>query len=187
MWGIEYFKQYLYGRQFTIFCDQQSLSRALNLKDCGRVTRWASALQNYDFTIVHTAGKDNTHADVLSRAVNVAIANKVQFSLTTLSDDRIQELQAQDPKCVEVLNLLADQQYITFGRNTFFLKNNVLYCHQNIKSKHNINDKLVIPKLLINDILNLAHDSPTSAHPGFMRTLNRIRKTIIGIICEYIF
>lgn len=77
---------------------------------------------------------------------------------------------------------MADQQSITLGRNTFFQKNNVLYCHQNTKSKHNINNKLVIPKLLTNDILNLAHDSPTAAHPGFMHTQTESGNTTIGII-----
>ena len=176
VWGIGNFRQYLYGRQFTLFCDQQSLSRALDLKECGRVTRWALTLQNYDFTIKHTPGKDNIPADVLSRAVNVAQIENSVTSLQSLSNEKLAELQQSDSKCSEIINLLANQNSITIGKTTFFLNNKVLYCHQNSKSKFNIKDKLVVPKTLIPEILNLAHDVPTSAHPGFMRTLNKIRK-----------
>lgn len=34
----------------------------------------------------------------------------------------------------------------------------------------------MVPKCLIPEILYLAHDSPASAHPGFMKTTNKIRK-----------
>lgn len=64
VWGVGHFGLYLYGRRFILFCNQQSLSRAFELKDCGRVTRWALALQNFDYDIRHTPDKDNIPADV---------------------------------------------------------------------------------------------------------------------------
>lgn len=59
---------------------------------------------------------------------------------------------------------------------TFFLKDNLLYCINNKDSYNDNYTRLVIPKTLISCVLNLAHDSITSAYPGFKRTLIKTKK-----------
>ena len=67
--GIETFKVYLLGRQFTIQTDHRALMWLNKLKEKNaRLTRWSLALQPYTFEIVHRAGTANGNADGLSRA-----------------------------------------------------------------------------------------------------------------------
>lgn len=173
VWGIQNYRHYLYGRQFKIFCDQKSLSYALKLKDNGRIARWALALQNYDYEIIHTPGKENIPADALSRHVNLC---ETVHSVESFPASRIKELQKIDNKCNNILEKLETVSEIKSNKLKFFKKDNVLFCSVsddlNVKSKH----KLVIPETLISEILKLSHDSITVAHPGFKRTLFRIKK-----------
>nr|CAH7743751.1 unnamed protein product [Callosobruchus chinensis] len=56
------------GRELVIYCDHKALSFALTCRlRSARLSRWILYLQEFDFTILHTPGKDNTVADVLSR------------------------------------------------------------------------------------------------------------------------
>ncbi len=68
--GVQAFKVYLLGRPFTIYTDHRSLVWLDRLKDSNtRLTRWSLALQPYEYQVVHRAGKENSNADSLSRAV----------------------------------------------------------------------------------------------------------------------
>jgi hypothetical protein len=66
--GIKKFDQYLYGREFTLQTDHQSLIYINQTKmNNARVMRWALALQSYRFRIESIKGTDNVGADYLSR------------------------------------------------------------------------------------------------------------------------
>jgi hypothetical protein len=68
IWGIKKFDQYLYGREFTLQTDHQSLIYINRTKmNNARVMRWALALQSYRFRIESIKGTDNVGADYLSR------------------------------------------------------------------------------------------------------------------------
>ena len=68
VWGCKYFHQYLYGREFVLESDHRPL-QILKSSNCanGRITRWALALQDYDFVVRIIPGVDNHGADILSR------------------------------------------------------------------------------------------------------------------------
>ena len=71
LWGIKYFRPYLFGRSFKVVTDHKPLKWIMNVKDPGsRLMRWRIQLAEYDFEVVHKPGKQNTNADALSR-VNV--------------------------------------------------------------------------------------------------------------------
>lgn len=175
VWGINNFRHYLFGRRFTLFCDQQSLSHALTLKDSGRVTRWALNLQNYDYVVKHTPGKCNIPADVLSRNVNVITIDKENIIASPFSNDRLISLQEEDAFCTMVHNLLKDKDRISLKNIEYFKRDGILYCYQKSKLRKLNRDKLVVPRALITEVLEKAHDSVSSAHPGYMRTLYRVR------------
>ncbi|PIK46200.1 gag-pol fusion protein [Apostichopus japonicus] len=67
--AIQSFRPYLANNKFTVLTDHIALkwlhkiSHATN----GRLARWSIALQGYDFTIEHKAGKLHQNADALSR------------------------------------------------------------------------------------------------------------------------
>ncbi|XP_032428228.1 uncharacterized protein LOC116725923 [Xiphophorus hellerii] len=66
--GVRHFCHYLYGRKFLLRTDHASLTWLLNFKEPeGQLARWLEALQDYNFQIVHRAGRLHGNADALSR------------------------------------------------------------------------------------------------------------------------
>ena len=71
VWGITKFRLYLAGKPFILQTDHQPLAYINKTKyqnDC--ITRWALALQEYDYTAQDIPGKNNLAADYLSRVMN---------------------------------------------------------------------------------------------------------------------
>ncbi len=59
---------YLAGAVFQVVTDNKALQYLDNLKDeRSRLTRWALALQPFQFRVIHRAGIANGNADGLSR------------------------------------------------------------------------------------------------------------------------
>jgi hypothetical protein len=68
VWGMRYFRPYLYGRKFTVVTDHKPLTWIMNVKDPGsRLLRWRIKLEEYDYDVVYRKGALNTNADALSR------------------------------------------------------------------------------------------------------------------------
>ena len=68
VWGIQKFKNYLYGRHFVLQTDHQPLSYMQKARvSNSRIMRWALSLQSYRFTIQAINGSENVGADYLSR------------------------------------------------------------------------------------------------------------------------
>jgi len=68
VWAVKYFRPYLYGTKFKIITDHRPLVWLFNVTDPGsRLIRWRLKLEEYDYEIIHKAGKGNTNADALSR------------------------------------------------------------------------------------------------------------------------
>lgn len=66
--NIETFKYYLYGRKFTIRCDNAALTKLDNLQSISdRVARWLSFLADYHYEFDLIKTHENTVADILSR------------------------------------------------------------------------------------------------------------------------
>src|ERR1700722_3321998 len=66
--AIRQFKHHVYGQQFEIETDHNSLTYLKTKKDLtGRLGRWAEHLQQFLFTIKYRKGKKNAVADALSR------------------------------------------------------------------------------------------------------------------------
>jgi len=68
VWGMRYFRPYLYGRKFTVVTDHKPLTWIMNMKDPGsRLLRWQIKLEEYDYEVVYRKRALNTNADALSR------------------------------------------------------------------------------------------------------------------------
>ncbi|CAL4061487.1 unnamed protein product, partial [Meganyctiphanes norvegica] len=72
-WGINHFRQYLLCSDFELHTDCSALVKIFgpknNLQGCaaGRLSRWATSLMEYSFTVKHIKGSSNNTADSLSR------------------------------------------------------------------------------------------------------------------------
>lgn len=68
VWAVHKFQLYLYGREFLIETDHQSLMYLNRAKVINaRIMRWALGLQSYRYRVIAIRGKDNQGADFLSR------------------------------------------------------------------------------------------------------------------------
>ena len=68
---VEYFRQYLLGREFCVRTDHQALKWLFQLKEPkGRIARWIEILSAYQFSIEYRPGKRHGNADGLSRCPN---------------------------------------------------------------------------------------------------------------------
>ncbi|OMJ26127.1 Retrovirus-related Pol polyprotein from transposon [Smittium culicis] len=68
VYGFNKFHHYVHGSCTELHTDHRALITALKNEDPrGRIARWNSALQAYDFTVKHVKGLDNTLTDALSR------------------------------------------------------------------------------------------------------------------------
>jgi hypothetical protein len=68
VWGMRYFRPYLYGRTFTVVTDHKHLTWIINMKDPEYILLgWRMKLEECDDEVVHKKGALNTNADALSR------------------------------------------------------------------------------------------------------------------------
>jgi hypothetical protein len=68
VWGMKYFRPYIYQSQFELVTDHSALKWMLNKADPNkRVARWLMAIMDYPYTVKHRAGKRHLNADALSR------------------------------------------------------------------------------------------------------------------------
>lgn len=66
--STKHFRPYLYGQHFTIETDHNPLVWLSKIKEPNsRLIRWKLKLEEFDFKIIHTKGKENKVADALSR------------------------------------------------------------------------------------------------------------------------
>jgi ribosomal protein L31 len=71
---VNFFRNYLLGRKFTLYTDHHALRYCLKLREDAhfRIVRGLIKLVDFDFDILYRPGRQNQNADVLSRiTVNV--------------------------------------------------------------------------------------------------------------------
>ena len=68
VWATGHFRQYLFGNSFHLVSDHEPFKWIMTTeKLTGKLARWSLLLHEYDFTVEHRKGVDNTNADCLSR------------------------------------------------------------------------------------------------------------------------
>jgi transposase InsO family protein len=68
VFGLKQFRQYLLGRPFTIRTDHSALSWLRRTPEpLPQLARWLTLIEQFDYTIVHRAGRKHGNADSLSR------------------------------------------------------------------------------------------------------------------------
>ena len=68
VWGVQMFRPFLVATHFEILTDHYALQWLRSMKSTSAILhRWAAALEDYRFTILHRPGKLQGHVDALSR------------------------------------------------------------------------------------------------------------------------
>ena len=72
LWGLEYFRYYVYGKRINLLTDHQALQPLLKRNRAhkqysARLTRWLDRLSHFDVNVQYTAGKNIPLTDYLSR------------------------------------------------------------------------------------------------------------------------
>lgn len=94
--AVQYFRPYLYGQTFDIYCDHEPIK----YMDCdGKrselVNRWLAELENYSYTIHYRRGKDNQAADGLSRMPNEPEADLGNEAHDDYNDEHEQQIESR--------------------------------------------------------------------------------------------
>lgn len=67
-WAVTSFRHFLLCQPFEIYTDHYSLKWLRTMKTSNSMLhRWAATLEEYQYTIIHKPGKQQTHVDALSR------------------------------------------------------------------------------------------------------------------------
>lgn len=68
VWATKYFRPYLYGKRFDIYCDHRPLQWLFSLKEPhSKLVRWRLKLEEFDYKVIYKKGSQNQNADCLSR------------------------------------------------------------------------------------------------------------------------
>lgn len=199
VFALTKFRQYLEHRPFHLFTDNSALSYILNHpRQVGKIARWITLINSFQFTVSHVRGVDNSAADFLSRLYEDPVEGEVPESQKVVTIPTEEQTVKQKTKqktvkqpCFLLTNLpevfkdLATHQkqdkqlnktrnLITSGQppTGFKIINDLLvYQNQNQKSP-----RAVVPEKLFDLIFKFYHESPLASHLGIRKTLAKINR-----------
>lgn len=180
LYCLQRWRNYLLSSKFTLYTDNRALTY---LNTCRllspRITRWALALQEFSFDIVHIPGRENVAADALSRHACGRLPTPSDkcfqmFALHLPSQfqnilKNIKSYQLQDPRLVNIRNQINSDE--TLNKRYVLIKD-ILYKRG---SDENIL-LLCIPECLIKDIIINFHIS--LGHFGVYKTWVALRDEV---------
>ena len=176
--GIKYFHVYLYGRKFTVYTDNSSITWLYKQKTpTGRIARWIFRLLEYDFEIIYKPGKLNANADAISRIPNLPQTLTIAEGIDSSKDDFLRE-QALDHDLLNIVNVLKSDKTDKISnklRKNFVLDPDGLLWKIVKKCKpYDSKYRLVVPSSMKAEILHTFHDSIFGGHRGVNTTFNKI-------------
>ncbi|KAL4282814.1 hypothetical protein GQ457_16G014550 [Hibiscus cannabinus] len=160
--AIAKWRQYLLGRKFTIYTDQQALKNLqTQVIQTPEQQKWLSKLLGYDFDILYRPGKSNAAADALSR-----ISSSQFFAYSRQDFCFINELRVANKQHPELLKLHQQLENDPKSLTDYVVRDGLLF----------FRDRLVVPSdsNLRQQLLLEFHSSPIGGHSGVHRTFHRL-------------
>jgi len=194
--AVQVFDPYVYGRPFTIYTDHRPLTYVFSRKTKSpRMSRFAHELSFYDFKLVYKPGPSNYVPDLLSRpfidslpcsqdealAVNEnhSVNSDTPVNLATLASAVLREYQLKEDLWKEIIEFLEGKKLprraLPASLHEFELDDGVLYHLKSLPDR--IIRQVCVPHSLQSQALHLAHDHPTAAHPGALRTYHNLQNS----------
>jgi len=186
VFSLKQFRHYLLGCPFTVVTDHAPLQWLSAQKMEGLLCRWALALQEYTFKIVHRKGTLNGNADALSRRPHLAITPlPVAVTSTTEPTTALRQAQLEDPMLQQVQQALSHSHEKPNSSSWHhpLLKHYLQLWHQlsNVDgivcrtykpaSTSDFVTVPLIPTRLQQNALHQCHDQPSAGHQGAAKTL----------------
>lgn len=159
--AVEKFRPYIEGIEFTVITDHASLLWLRNLKDpTGRLGRWALRLQPYRFTLKHRKGRFMVVADALSRAVEAIDASS---SVEDAWYDKIKLGVIESPDNFPEFRIVEGELQKKYRKGQDGHVYQPLW-------------RTLVHRSNRIEILRQNHDDPRSAHGGYLKTADRVKK-----------
>ena len=193
VFALKTWRHYLYGERTGIYSDHQSLRYIFTQKDLNlRQRRWLELIKDYDIEMMYHPGKANVVADALSRkslgiiqtfhvdllaeldrldiqitgpGASMAYLAEMRVPPTLL--DRIREAQMQDRW------MLRQRELFTSGGRS------MIYIYEDATLRLAGSTRLCVPFHwpLVREILEEAHRTPYTIHPGETKMYRDLRST----------
>lgn len=196
------FRQYLLGKPFELRTDHAALQWLQRTPEpIGQQGRWLERLAEFEFKIIHRPGRHHGNADALSRrpcrqcgygeqrevAAVMEIADDISSATTGDPAVSMKDAQTSDPDLgivrrwledgasapdlVEILQESEAVKVYWHQRDHLYLRDGVMY-----RRKPDGEEQVLLPKLLREEYLRLAHTGITGGHMGVRRTRWQVRR-----------
>jgi len=208
--SLSHFHHYLYGAEFTIRTDHAALRWLKTLKEPeGQLARWLGKLEQYNYRIVHRAGREHNNADSLSRRPCEpgcahcsrrepgVTCQRLQVLGVEEASEQWRKDQREDPDLAPVIQWLETGE----GRpcweqvspespatkclmeqwEALRLEEGVLQRRWVDTGKGEDRWVVVVPRARRKELLQEMHEGNTSGHAGVKRTLCRLRQRVYWI------
>jgi len=171
--AVQKWRPYLLGQAFKVKTDQQSLKYLLEQR-VGTPTqqKWLSKLIGYDFVVEFRAGKENLVADALSIQEDTADKGTL-WAISTPIVNWADQLKNSYKIDLEIQAIMQQLDQETISSLKYHFRGGILYYKQRVY----ISQSSPIKTAILNNI----HDSPSSGHTGFERTLKRARRDFFWV------
>ncbi|KAG8480712.1 hypothetical protein CXB51_025402 [Gossypium anomalum] len=178
IFALKIWRHYLFGEKCHIYSDHKSLKYLMTQRDLNlRQRRWLELLKDYELVIDYHPEKANVVADALSRKSLFAL-RAMNVHLSILSDNvLVAELKAKPLLIHQIREAQEVDEELVAKRAE---------CVSSMKSEFQVDDddclrfksRLCVPRNseLISTILNEAHCSRMSIHPGSTKMYNDLRR-----------
>ncbi|KAK5842666.1 hypothetical protein PVK06_005048 [Gossypium arboreum] len=178
VFALKIWRHYLFGEKCHVYSDHKSLKYLMTQRDLNlRQRRWLELLKDYELVIDYHPGKANVVADALSRKSLFAL-RAMNVHLSILPDNvLVAELEAKPLLAHQIREAQKVDEELLAKRAE---------CVLSKESEFQIDDddclrfrsRLCVPKNseLISMILNEAHCSRMSIHPGSTKMYNDLKR-----------
>ena len=201
VFGLDKFRHYLMHAPFVVHTDNAAVSYVKKSKKPGKLSRWAMAMAEFDFEVVHRPGKANANADYFSRVFVTSVSaqhnsmgnheepnsetlqQQVQPAVLFLNENMgvVARAQRKDPEMANMIEfLLPDgnlppQEAAKVRRYVrFYTMIDGLLFHIHTDGDNAWN-QLMVPKQFRQQVLKLCHSSEMAGHGGVYKTYMVVR------------
>lgn len=196
--ALKHFRCYLLGKKFLVRTDHSALQWLRTFKEpVGQVARWIEQLAEYNFDIVHRAGKQHANADALSRypstVVSISEGEKwlhpsiqaefrKQQARDTITSTIITWLRkATRPDNNEMEGTNRELRYYWARFDELTLEDGILGILETNESGSSTCFRAIVPKSARQEILELVHGSAAGGHFGTQKTLDKLKQRFYWI------